>query len=478
MKTRYIKRLVSLAIVSMLAVACGDDLTETNVNPNESVNPQPDYLLTNAIKASADTYWGVENNMNSTLLFVQHWAKIQYTDQDRYAFVNTDFETAWKNFYSVGLADLQEIATLAEQSGNNNYKGVALILRSWIFSLLTDLYGSVPYRQATNIGEYLTPVYDTQDVVYNGILNDLQTAVSLLDPNGKPIAGDILYNGNIGNWIKFGNALRLRYALRIADQAEDKARQVITDLQGQPLISSNAERAQLVYTTSPNQNPVAANFETRDDYRISRTIVETLRTLNDPRLPVYANPTQTATPEVYVGVPNGLTNDAASNLGFAKTSKVGTYFSKAESPAVLVSYAEVLFNQAEAVERGFITGDAEALYRQAITASLQQFGIADAAITTYLDQPAVQYNAANFRESIGTQKWIALFGQGIEAFSEWRRLDYPQLTPAVSGVLGGKIPLRLIYPGSEQSLNRQSYRDAVNTQGTDALTTRLWFDKQ
>jgi hypothetical protein len=478
MKTKTIKRILSLIVVAALAVACGDDLTETNINPNESINPQPDYLLTNAIKASVDTYWGVDNNMNSTLLFVQHWAKIQYTDQDRYAFVNTDFESAWKGLYSVGLTDLKEIITLAEQSGNNNYKGVALILQSWIFATLTDLYGAVPYQQAANIDEYLTPAYDGQDVVYAGVLNDLQTAVGLLDPSGKPIAGDILYNGNISNWIKFGNALRLRYALRIADQSEDKALQVVTALQGKAIISSNAERAQLVYTTSPNQNPVASNFETRDDYRISRTIVEALRALNDPRLPIYANPTQTATPEVYIGVPNGLSNDAASNLGFAKTSKVGAYFSRSESPAVLVSYAEVLFNQAEAVERGFITGDSEALYRQAITASLQQFGIADAAITTYLGQAEVQYDAGNFRKSIGTQKWIALFGQGIEAFSEWRRLDYPQLTPAVTGVLGGKIPLRFIYPGSEQSLNRKSYRDAVDVQGTDALTTKLWFDKQ
>jgi hypothetical protein len=479
MNTRYIKKLASLVVVATLAVACGDDLTETNINPNEASHAQPDYLLTNAIKVSVDTYWGVDNNMNSTLLFVQHFAKIQYTDADRYRYTNTSFESAWKNFYSVGLSDLAEITTLAEQTGNDNYKGVALILRSWIFANLTDLYGSVPYQQAIQIEGYLAPAYDGQDVVYAGILDDLKAAVDLLDPNGSAIGGDILYNGNISHWIKFGNALRLRYALRIADRAEDKAREVITALEEEPTISSNDEYARLVYSSSPNQNPIAANFETRDDYRISRTIVETLRTLSDPRLPVFASPTATATDQVYVGVPNGLTNDAASNLGFTKTSKPGSYFLKSETPAVLLSYAEVLFNQAEAVERGFITGDAEALYEKAITASLQQFGITDATtIDTYLAQPAVEYNAGNFRESIGTQKWIALFGQGIEAFSEWRRLDYPQLTPAVSGVLSGKIPVRFIYPGSEQSLNRKSYRDAVDIQGTDALTTRLWFDKE
>jgi hypothetical protein len=479
MNTRYIKNLISLVVVAALAVACGDDLTDTNINPNEALHPQPDYLLTNAIKASVDTYWGVDNNMNSTLLFVQHFAKIQYTDPDRYRYTNTSFESTWKGFYSVGLADLAEITTLAEESGNDNYKGVALILRSWLFANLTDLYGAVPYRQALQITDQLAPGYDGQDVVYAGILDDLKTAVELLDPEGDAIAGDILYNGKIANWIKFGNALRLRYALRIADQAEDKAREVITDLQGKPIISSNDELARLVYSSSPNQNPIALNFETRNDYRVSRTMIETLRALGDPRLPVFASPTETATAEVYIGVPNGLTNDAASDLGLAKTSKPGSYFLRSEAPGVVLSYSEVLFNQAEAVEREFITGDAEALYEQAITASLQQFGIINTTvINDYLDQPAVQYNAANYRESIGTQKWIALFGQGTEAFSEWRRLDYPQLTPAVNGVLSGKIPVRFIYPGSEQSLNGKSYRDAVNVQGTDALTTRLWFDKQ
>jgi hypothetical protein len=480
MHTRYIKTFVSLAVIALLAVACGDDLTETNINPNEALKAQPDYLLTNVIKSSVDTYWGVDGNANATLLFIQHFAKIQYTDQDRYRFTNTSFESIWKTYYSVGLADLAEITRLAEQSGNDNYKGVALILRSWLFANLTDLYGAIPYRHSIQIATQLSPAYDSQEVVYTGILDDLKTGVDLLDPKGGSIAGDILYGGNIDHWIKFGNALRLRYALRIADRAEAKAREVITDLQDAPIISNNSEHARLVYKSSPNQNPIAANFETRDDYRISQTLVETLRGLNDPRLPVFAAKTDTITTGVYVGLPNGLTSAAAADIGFNKTSKPGAYFLRSEAPGVVLSYAEVLFNQAEAVQRGFIaTGDAAALYEQAITASLQQFGVTDeTVIDNYLAQPDVQYNAANYRESIGTQKWISLFGQGTEAFSEWRRLDYPALPPAVSGVLGGKMPVRLIYPGSEQSLNGKSYRDAVNVQGTDGLTTRLWFDKE
>ncbi|RYY19299.1 MAG: SusD/RagB family nutrient-binding outer membrane lipoprotein, partial [Sphingobacteriaceae bacterium] len=99
---------------------------------------------------------------------------------------------------------------------------------------------------------------------------------------------------------------------------------------------------------------------------------------------------------------------------------------------------------------------------------------ADAA--AYTARPAIQYDATNFKKSIGNQKWIALFGQGLEAFAEWRRLDYPQLQPAVAGTLNGRIPVRFIYPGTEQSLNGVNYKAAVTNQGADVLTTKLWFD--
>ncbi len=308
------------------------------------------------------------------------------------------------------------------------------------------------------------------------MLAELKTAVGLLDPTKKAISGDLIYSGNLTKWKKFANSLRYRIALRISDREPALAKQVIGEIAVADLIG-NGETAQFVYLTSPNQNPIALFFETRDDYRVSKSIVETLKSLNDPRLPIFANKTETATPEVYIGVPNGLTNSAASALGFSKTSKIGTYFTTPQTPAVILSSAEVLFGRAEAAARGFTTENAETLYNQAITASLNQFGITDAVtISNYLAQPSVKYNSANFRQSIGNQKWIALFGQGLEAFAEWRRLDYPILPAAVAGTLDGKMPLRYIYPGSEQSLNVNSYKAAVTHQGADALTTKLWFD--
>lgn len=476
MKLKYISILSAAVLLSV--TSCKKDLLKINQNPNGSQTAQPDYLLTAATKATSDTYWGVANNMDASLLFVQYWSKIQYTDPDRYIYASSAFEELWSTGYSKSIVNLNQIIKLADAQGNTNYKGVALVLRSWTFSLLTEAYGNIPYKQATNIDQYLTPAYDSQKDVYFALLDDLKAAQTALDPSGKAIAGDVIYSNSITSWKKFTNSLRLRIALRIADREPAKAKQVLDDIktEGGSYISSSAETAQLVYLDSPNQNPVSNLFDTRDDYRISKTIVDKLFALNDPRLSIYAAKTQDATPQNYVGLPNGLLVGDASNYGFTKTSKPGAYFRAPHAPAVILSYAESLFDRAEAAARGFTAEDAASLYGQAVTAALTQYSITSADIATYMAQPAVKYDASNYKKSIGEQKWLALFGQGLEGWTEWRRLDYPQLQPAVAGTLNGKIPVRFIYPGTEQSLNKTNYQAAVAAQGADALTTKLWFD--
>jgi hypothetical protein len=284
----------------------------------------------------------------------------------------------------------------------------------------------------------------------------------------------------MSRWKKFANSLRLRIALRIADRDPATAKTVIAELAANPsqLIASNDETAQMVYLSSPNQNPVSRDRETRDDYRVSKAVIDKLTELKDPRLSVFANKTVDATPTGYVGVTNGLPADSAAKLGFTKTSKLGDYFTAATSPAVFLSYSEVLFNLAEAAQRGFISENAAVLYQKAITASMQQFKIGNTDIALYLTQPSVAYDAANYKKSIGEQKWIALFSQGPEAFAEWRRLDYPKLKPAYAGVLAGQFPVRLTYPTGEQALNLSNYKAAVANQGEDRLTTKVWFDVQ
>lgn len=478
MLTNHIIKGFAIAAAGLLFTACQDQLEETNTNPNEAIKAQPEYLLANAIKSNADLTLGSDASMETSTLFIQHWAKIQYTDPDKYTVSIANVQNVWTNLYSQGLTDFATIIKIGEETGNSNYQAVGLILKSWSFQLLTDLYGNIPYSQALKLEETLTPKYDSQKDVYLGLLNDLKKATELINTTGAPIGGDLVFNGNLTKWKKFANSLRLRIALRIADKEPEAAKAVVAELAKDKtaLIASNDEIAQLIYLASPNQNPVSRDRETRDDYRVGKSIIDKLQELKDPRLAVFANKTVDATPTGYIGVTNGLPADSAAKLGFTKTSKLGDYFTAPASPAVFVSYAEVLFNLAEAAQRGFISDNAADLYKAAVTASLQQFKVGSADIAAYLAQPSVAYNAANYKKSIGEQKWLALFSQGLEAFAEWRRLDYPQLKPAYAGVLNGKLPVRLTYPTGEQALNAANYKAAVAAQGEDRLTTKLWFD--
>lgn len=472
------KYIFGLAAAAFLLSSCTKELEDINKNPNESETVEPDYLLSNAIKANADTYWGTDATMETSLLYVQYWAKIQYPDPDRYIPASTNIQTTWNNFYAQGIADFTKLIQLGDTLHNPNYKAVGIIMRSWIFQVLTDLYGDVPYKQTAQIEQFLTPEYEPQRDVYLGLLAELKTAAGLINTTGNPIAGDLMYGGNMSKWKKFANSLRLRIALRISDKEFDAAKAVFDEIGADDnnLIVDNNDNAKLIYQPSPYQNPVARNRETRNDYRISKSMVDKLNEFNDPRLTIYAAPARDT--NKIIGVTNGLTADSASRLGFNKTSDVGAVFTATLAPAVFLNAAEIWFIKAEAAQRGLLTGNAAVLYTQAVTTAMKQYNVSDDKIATYLAQPGVVYNPANFKQSIGEQKWLALFGEGLEGFAEWRRLDYPQLTPAYTGVLGGKIPLRLTYPSSEQALNGVNYKAAVANQGADQLTTRLWFDKE
>ncbi|MDN3673496.1 SusD/RagB family nutrient-binding outer membrane lipoprotein [Flavobacterium branchiarum] len=471
-----LKKIVYITLLALSVTSCNDSLDDINRNPNATETPLAPYLLTGTLKQGADIYWGSDNNFNSSLLFVQHWAKIQYTEPDRYDVSNTSFVSLWNTGYATLITDLNTILDFPEQQANSNYKGIALTLRSWTFLLLTDAYGNIPYKEA---GKKITPAYNSQKEVYIGLLEDLKQAQSLLSSTNGAVTGDLAYKGDISKWKKLVNSLRLRIALRISDKEPALAKQTAIEATTDPagVISNNSEIFKFNYISSPQQNPASAWFETRDDFRISKTLVDKLNELSDPRLPVYAQLPSDASVGKYVGGANGLSNSDANSQGFAKTSKPGTYFLTSSSPAVIVSYSEVLFNLSEAVARGYIDGDAEQLYKNAITASFNQFGITDATtISNYLNQATVKYDATNYAKSIGTQKWIAFFGQGLDAFAEWRRLDYPVLKAGPNTVLDGKIPSRFFYPGTEQSLNGVNYKATISTQGQDLLTTKLWFD--
>jgi hypothetical protein len=307
---------------------------------------------------------------------------------------------------------------------------------------------------------------------------DVAKASQQIDPAGIGFSsGDIMYDGDMAKWRKFANSLRLRLAMHLSnvDAATAQSEALAAFTAG--VFASNTENAQLMYLASaPNQNPIYTNFhvDKRDDYGMSKTLVDSMLSWNDPRLPIYAQPNDTT--GAYQGLPNGLNDGAGPQLKFI--SRFGTFWRDTPAaPLALLTYSEVLFLEAEAAQRGWIPGTAATYYADAIRASMEQYGIGSAAITTYLADPRVQYNAATGLTQIAYQKWVSLFMQGMEGWTEVRRTGVPALVPGPNAVLT-RIPERLPYSDDEQVLNKANVDAAVAAQGFTSSTdlkTPLWF---
>jgi hypothetical protein len=484
--------------------SCTKNFEEINTDPNSPGIDQaaPDMLLTNAIEVLTDRVQEIFFGEEMGNCWVQQQAKVQYTDEDRYIYRTSVVNISWSSLYASSGMDVQTLYKVAETRQHDNYKGVAIVLKSYIASLATDLWGPVPYTNAWTGSENLSPAYDSQESIYRDLIVKLEEANTLLDPDGSPIEGDILYGGDIMKWKKFGNSLKLRLLLRMSGRdaafATTEMGKIIADPATYPVFESNDDNAALQYLGSaPNNHPWNENRKTRDDHRVSNTIID-IQWTNSPyvdwRVTLYAELSGNNT---YEGMPNGLTSSQAASYngnGIKYTSKVGAFFTSATCPGMLMSYAELQFILAEAAHKGFISGSAEEFYYGGIYGSYAQYGDAlletvdhnfgltpgwttDSLANDFILNDVWGWDAGNAMELIGTQKWVAMYDQGLQSFIEWRRIGYPVLTPAAEGMNDGKIPVRFPYPTDEYARNPSNLADGINLLGgPDDLNTRVWWD--
>jgi hypothetical protein len=479
----------------VLALAAGtagcEDLTALNENPNSPTDVPARFVFTEGLQDAADRWLGASYNFGYAEIIAQHLAQIQYAEEDLYLYRDADLDALFRDAYSGYLMDFHTVAVMGEAEGDPNVQAGGTIMRSWTMQNMTDLWGDLPYSDAFGgvAAGNVTPAYDTQEQIYDKMFADLAAASAMIDPSENPFgAQDLVYQGDMDNWRKFANSLRLRMALRVSDVASGKAAtQAAAALAAAGgVITSADQNAQICYT-STTKNPWYDSWLARPgDYRISASLVNTMKSLNDPRLSAYAQPIEADSTyggralapgeEYYEGFPNGL---AENDWKFTEASQPGEALLAETACLPLMTLEEVLFLRAEAAARGLAGGDAGALYNQAITASMTRWGASSAEIAAYLAQPSVAWNAAQWRQRIGTQKWIALFGQGAEAFAEVRRLNYPVLTPGPDAELTS-LPKRYPYPFSEETFNNDNLQTARSRQSISTAeqeqTARLWWD--
>jgi len=481
-------RILIATVFALGLSSCTDDFQEINTNPNSPVEAPTSYIITEAEGSLVGDLLGQSAIGEIGQHYAQYLSQTQYTDVTRYNTV----ESSFYGIYNDGLQDLQYVINLntdeetkdrVTPSGSNaNQIALATILLQWGYLNVTDIWGDVPYSEALQGDENFSPAYDPQEEIYRGAVAKLVEAGDMIEEG--TVDGDLIYNGDMEMWRKFANSLILRAGLRVAKVDPTLGAEWTQLALDRGVFTSNDENAQLDYAGigGLGDNTWYTNFLTRSDYAVSEPIIDKLVELDDPRLTVYADPTrntaETANP-VYIGKPYGVTEAEALKLKNADTSFPGDAFVGATAPAVILTYSEVLFNQAEAAARGWIEGDAEQLYKDAITASMDQWGInSAAAIDDYLAQDGVQYDSDNYLKSIGNQKWLALYFQGLEGWAEYRRLGYPELAPAPAALLVDEIPRRRGYTTTEFSLNRENYNAALDRQfgGEDPLDGRIWWD--
>lgn len=475
-----INRIIAFALILAFGFSCGD-VEDLNINPNQPTEVFAANLFTQGAYSISNLYWSRDMNFEYGMLFVQHIAQDEYTEEQRYNFTAADFDNGWNTIYTGSLADLTEARRLVDEDESlpanqkANQLAVIDIMMAFGFQMATDIWGDIPYSEAlSGRDDILQPAYDSQEDIYTDLISTVSDAVASISPGAAGFtSGDIIYGGNMAGWEMFGNALLLRMGMRIADVNATLASSTVAAALGGNIISSVADEANLVFSSQEAlSNPfwfdASPTGGTRDDFRVTAELLGMLQAMGDPRESVYADTTATGD---YVGMPYGLSDVDAFALKGTTSDLGDAVEADPTTPASMIRYSEVKFLHAEAIERGFVAGVAETEFDAAVTAAMNEWGITDATtIANYL--AANPYDAVNWEESIGLQMWLSLYTNGLEAWATWRRLDQPVLAVPAAAV-ETSIPVRGLYPTDESATN-QANLSAVPYD--DALDTKLWWD--
>jgi Starch-binding associating with outer membrane len=526
-----------MLVLSFFIFSC-EDLGDLNIDPTRSSpeNFDPNFFLS----ASQWNYLGATTGYNGPILFQSGWVQIlastttlganYYSNMDKYVpSTNTANyqQGAWNNGYRSATLANQILVDTENKAGFDNLRAIAKIMIILNMQNLTDVYGDIPYSEALKATSDLTqPVYDSQDGLYQTLLNDLDAAVRSLDASKPGPTADLLYNGDVAKWKKFGYSLMLRMAMRLTKANAASAKSFAEKAAAGGTFASAADDA-FIKTDNTNgySNGNAGPLNTASDFyevRWSKTMIDYLKNKKDPRLGIIAevpqdglaannNPTLSgnSTPANQLGLPNGFdmaggATDITTAPGYpggtgagADATKIGKYsrptaiYRNFNGPLFIVTYAETELLLAEAAVRGFgITGTAAAHYANALQGAmlgLAPFGasavIDPAAVTAYVAANPLDISSTdNSIKMINEQYWATtgIFMNFVEAWNNWKRTNHPALTPVkfTGNFSGGTIPRRQPYPTGEAGVNGDSYNRAVSKlPGGDQWTSRTWWDK-
>ncbi|MDX2246825.1 MAG: SusD/RagB family nutrient-binding outer membrane lipoprotein [Bacteroidia bacterium] len=529
---KYLNKLFILTVAGIVSLTGCDteELRNLNINPQAVTEVDMNFLFSTAELSIASNggsgdnrYTDWRTNIGMCAYAIQQLGNAGggIAPGDKYT---ENVETSAAPFEFTYMDQLKNIAEILKQTGPGGYdegnkvnmRNAARILRAFSMGRITDFYGNLPYSEANQgIEGLFFPKYDTQEFIYTDLLKELDeatAAMSASNPDEGFTRADMLYKGDIAKWKKFGYSLMLRFAMRLSDVAPNLASTYVTKAAAGGVFTSNSDNLWVPMDNGPSewqdQNGISRAFFPGDGGQpsyLSKTFIDWLKGTDpnstaddDPRLMIISGgigewaatgwtPT-TTDPLAQKGLPNGYDQaglDALEGTTVTQSqtySRINVLMLDDADPYMIMNHAEVEFLLAEALERNIgsgITGTAAEHYNAGVKSAMQMYTPFDASLT--VDDAEVEAYLATYPygskpaiQMIGEQLWASKFFNWWDAWSDWRRIGYPALTPTnyPGNLTNGTIPVRLRYPNQESTSNPNF---ATGSSAND-FTTRVWWD--
>lgn len=478
---------ILICFLTTLYFTCEDSLEEVNVDPNNFPSAGDAQVLSSSLGFLG---YVIETDLNysDSFLWSQYYTwgiGVSIGNPERYVQAATDHNGYWQRSYANSLADLDYID---KNSSSAAYRGISKVLKAYIFQGLVDHFGDIPFTEALSgaieDGSILSPNYDSAaDIVYPALVTMLDEALSEFSvaANGDVGEDDFIYEGNISNWVKFANSLKLRILMRTSE-VSPQSNAIVNLISNGSFIETTSDMPYISYSgAAGDQNPMfaRAEFGVGMFYFASNATLNVMQDLNDPRDEVLYTLATTGTFEGNLhGIDQGTIDDEPFTAPDTDYSLSSPYAYGETNPVILMSPWEVWFLRAEAAARYSTSDDETSAFETAVASNFSYMGLDG---TSYIS--SLGYSSSDPLDTkldlIGVQKWISLNGtQEDEGWIEARRFDRPASriftngiwqTPPLSVLPAGTFPSAWLYPETEMSLN-------PNAPSQRTITDNIFWD--
>ena len=482
------KKIYSIIVLLFAGVVFNScDFEEFQEDPNRTTNATPGLILTNLIVNSFNIVDVTPMLTSRMLVYTDGLDLNQY-----YGWTRSDYGA---------YNQLRQVVKLIEESENAaqpNYTALAKFFRAFHFYNLTMTFGEVPYSEALGgFDNNYQPAYDEQEVIFAGILQDLEEANQELDVNGTPLQGDVLFDGSLIKWKRAINSFRLRVLMTLSEKEgrssidiKEQFRMIAENGAVYPIMQSNDDNWALpYYDVAGSRYPYFENQNLTAAYIMEQTFVNFMKDNEDPRLFAIGSITDEAAGqglqpsdyEAYGGLDGSVSFDELNEqraAGIGSLVNARYYSDPTVEPGVVMSYAEVQLILAEGAVRGWINNNPEGFYNSGVLANMDFYGVNQSDASSYLQGDFAAFNPGAAIEQINTQKYLTyFFSSGWESYYNQRRTGFPVFSTGEGTLNGDRVPVRWLYPEQESNLNLDNLEVSLQRQygGEDSINGIMWL---